>query len=32
MSVFIANEKITGLNDILDDIAMSLDLNNHTDT
>jgi len=31
MSVFIANEKITGLNDILDDIAMSLDINNKAD-
>ena len=31
MSVFIANEKITGLNDILDDIAMSLDINNNAD-
>jgi len=28
MSVFIANEKITGLNDILDDIAMSIDMGN----
>lgn len=30
MSVFIANEKITGLNDILDDIAMSIDLGNRS--
>lgn len=31
MSVFIANEKITGLNGILDDIAMSIDMGNRTD-
>ena len=30
MSVFIANEKITGLNDILDDIAMSIDMGNRS--
>lgn len=32
MSVFIANEKITGLNDILDDIAMSIDMSSHIET
>ena len=32
MSVFIANEKITGLNEILDDIAMSIDMGNRTDS
>ncbi len=30
MSVFIANEKITGLNNILDDIAMSIDMGNRS--
>ena len=32
MSVFIATEKITGLNDILDDITMSFDMSSHNDT
>ena len=31
MSVFIATEKITGLNDILDDIAMSINMGNRSD-
>ncbi|TKB01912.1 diguanylate cyclase [Alteromonas portus] len=30
MSVFIATEKITGLNDILDDIAVSIDMGNRS--
>ncbi|MFZ8201309.1 diguanylate cyclase domain-containing protein [Alteromonas portus] len=30
MSVFVATEKITGLNDILDDIAMSIDMGNRS--
>lgn len=32
MSIFIGTEKITGLNDILDDIAMSIDIESRNDT
>ena len=32
MSIFIGTEKITGLNDILDDIAMSIGMDSRNDT